>query len=64
MMMIYLYVRFEFDWTKRLQVGVWEQHVDGQTNVRHINLVGRLVTCNPPKMLNKQSVPMNGLCVS
>ena len=25
------------------------KNIDGQTDVRHINLIGGLVTCNPPK---------------
>ena len=49
MMMIYLPPKFEFDWTKPFRVRVWKRNVDGQTDVRHINLIGGLVTSNPPK---------------
>ena len=42
MMLIYLPVKFEFGWTNRFPVRV------GQTNVGHINLIGGLVTGNPP----------------
>ena len=40
MMVIYVPVKYEFDWTNRM---------DGQMDVGHINLIGGLVTCNPPK---------------
>ena len=35
------------------------KNVDGQTDVRHINLIGGLVTCNPPKnsQLRQQESP-------
>ena len=33
-------------------------------DVRNINLIGGLVTCNPPKNLNKRRVPVNEHCVS
>ena len=29
-----------------------DENVDGQTDVRHINLIGGLVTRNPPKYVN------------
>ena len=32
MMVIYLPVKFEFDWTNHFQVRVWNRNVDGQTN--------------------------------
>ena len=52
MMVIYLPVKFEFDWTKRFLVRVWKRkcgRTDRQTDVGHINLIGGLVTCNLPK---------------
>ena len=49
-MVIYLPVKFEYDWTNRFRVKSPEtKNVDGQTDVGHINLIGRLVTRNPPK---------------
>ena len=30
MMVIYLPVKFEFDWTNRFRVRVWNENVDGQ----------------------------------
>ena len=47
MMVIYLPVKFEFDWTYRFRVRVWKGKC-GQTDVGHINLMDGLVTCNPP----------------
>ena len=47
MMVIYLPGKFEFDWTNRFRVRVRKQKM--LTDVRHINLIGGLVTCNPPK---------------
>ena len=50
MMVIYLPVKFEFDWTNRFRVKCPEtKNVDRQTDVGHINLIGGLVTHNPPK---------------
>ena len=55
MMVIYLPVKFEFDWTNRFRVRVRKRKIqtdiwtDGQTDVGHINLIGGLVTRNPPK---------------
>ena len=44
-MVIYVPVKFEFDWTKCFWVRVRKQkNVDGQTDVGHINLIGWLVT--------------------
>ena len=57
MMVIYLPVKFEFDWTKRFGVRVWKRkcgRTDRRTDVGHINLIGGLVTRNPPK---KQTPP-------
>ena len=49
MMVIYLPVKFEFEWTNRFRVRVWKRkNMDGQTDVGHINLIGGLVTRNPP----------------
>ena len=49
MMVIYLLVKFQFDWTKRFRVSPeTKMLMDGQTDVRHINLIGGLVTRNPP----------------
>ena len=47
MMVIYLSVKFEFVWTKHFPVRVRKQKC-GRTD-GHINLIGRLVTRNPPK---------------
>ena len=55
MMVICLPVKFEFDWSNRFKVRVRKQKMwtdrqtDGQTDVGHINLIGGLVTRNPPK---------------
>ena len=51
MMVIYLPVKFEFDWSNRFKVRVRKQKMwtDRQTDVGHINLIGGLVTRNPPK---------------
>ena len=49
MMVIYVPVKFQFDWTKRFELESGNENVDGQTDVGHINLIGGLVTCNPPK---------------
>ena len=48
MMVIYLPVMFEFDWTNSFQVRVRKRKC-GRTDVGHINLIGGLVTHNPPK---------------
>ena len=48
MIVIYLPVKFEFNWTKRFQVRVRKQKCS-RMDVGHINLIGGLVTCNPPK---------------
>ena len=56
MMVIYLPVKFEFDWTKRFQVRVQKRkrgRTDGETDIGHINLIGGLVTCKPPKTCGK-----------
>ena len=49
MIVIYLPVKFEFDWTNRFQVRVRKQKC-GQTD-GHINLIGGLVTRNPPNKM-------------
>ena len=55
MMVIYLPVKFEFDWSNSFKVRVrkrkmWmDRRTDRQTDVGHINLIGGLVTRNPPK---------------
>ena len=46
MMVIYLPVKLEFDWTKRSESG--NKNVDRQMDVGHINLIGGLVTHNLP----------------
>ena len=52
MMVIYLPVKFEFDWTVfKLESG--NENVDRQMDVGHINLIGGLVTCSPPKNLRE-----------
>ena len=54
MMVIYLPVKFESDWSNRFKVRVrkrkmWtDRRTDRQTDVGHINLIGGLVTRNPP----------------
>ena len=56
MMVIYFPVKFEFDWTRifelSLETKMW---MDRQTDVRHINLIGGLVTRNPPKNWGKRN---------
>ena len=51
MMVSYLPVKFEFDWTNRFRVRVQKLKMwtDRQTDVGNINLIGGLVTHNPPK---------------
>ena len=57
MMVIYVSVKFEFDWTNRFRVESPEtKNVDGQTDVGHINVIDGLVTRNPPK--NGQKVTL------
>ena len=51
MMVIYVRVKFKFDWTNRFRVRVRKRKM--WTDVGHINLIGRLVTRNPPKNLKK-----------
>ena len=46
MMVIYLPVKFEFDWSNRFKVRVRKRKM--WTDVGHINLIGGLVTRNPP----------------
>ena len=51
-MMIYLPVKFEFDLTNHFRVRVRKPkcgRTDRQMDVGHINLLGSLVTRNPPK---------------
>ena len=58
-MVIYLPVKFEFDWTKCFQVRVWKRkcgRTDRRTSDKSINLIGGLVTRNPPKNLNHNYV--------
>ena len=50
-MVIYVPVKFEFDWTKYFELESGNENFDGQTDVGHINLIGGLVTRNPPKNL-------------
>ena len=62
MMVIYLPVKFEFDWSNRFKDRVrkrkmWtDRQTDGQTDVGHINLIGGLVTRNPPKNVQESIV--------
>ena len=51
MMVIYLPVKFESDWSNHFKVRVRKRKMwtDRQTDVGHINLIGGLVTRNPPK---------------
>ena len=51
MMLIYLPVKFEFDQTNCFRVRVQKRKM--WTDVGHINLIGGLVTRNPPKNGNK-----------
>ena len=71
MMVIYLPVKFEFDWSNRFRVRVRKRKMwmDRQTEARHINLIGGLVTRNPPnktdKIITKVSkVDASGLLVT
>ena len=59
MMVIYLPVKFEFDWSNRFKVRSPETknvdgQTDGQTDVGHINLIGGL------RVTNKNSKIQNG----
>ena len=49
MMVIYLPVKFDFDWINRFRVKSPETKM--WTDVGHINLIGGLVTHNPPNNL-------------
>ena len=49
MMVIYIPVRFEFNWTTVFELESRNKNVDGQRDVGHINLIGELVSGNPPK---------------
>ena len=52
MMVTYLPVKFEFNWSNRFRVRVRKRkygRTHRQTDVGHINLIGGLVTRNPPK---------------
>ena len=52
MMVIYLPVKFESDWSNRFKLESGNEkcgRTDRQTDVGHINLIGGLVTRNPPK---------------
>ena len=58
MMVIYLPVKFELDWTKPFQLRVQKQKcgwTDGD-----INLIGGLVTRNPPKKLQPVTCNSHG----
>ena len=55
MMVIYLPVKFEFDWTNHFRVRVRKRKM--WTDIGHINLIGGLVTCNPPKKVYLRLVP-------
>ena len=51
-MVIYLPVKFEFDWTKSFRVRVRKRkcgRTDRQTDIGHINLIDGLVIRNPLK---------------
>ena len=64
MMVIYVPVKFEFDWTKYFELESGNENVDGQTDVGHINLIGGLVTRNPPKNGNELSLTLSLPCLS
>ena len=49
MMVIYLPVKFEFNWSNCFRVRKRKMWTERQTDVGHINLIDRLVTRNPPK---------------
>ena len=57
MMVIYLPVKFEFDWSNRFKVRVRKRKMwtDRRTD-GHINLIGGLVTRNPPNKWNQKNV--------
>ena len=66
MMVICLCVKCKFDWTNRFRVRVRKRKMwtDRQTDVGHVNLIGALVTCNPPEnqisekgMSNREIIP-------
>ena len=49
MMVIYLPVKLNSIGQTVFELESGNENVDRQTDVRHINLIGGLVTCNPPK---------------
>ena len=53
-MEIFMDKQTEKKWTN---VGVGDENVDRQTDVRHINLIGALVTHNPPKNMTRSVYP-------
>ena len=53
MMVIYVPVKFEFDWTNRFELESGNEKC-GRTDVAHINLIGGWVTHNPPKKYPQQ----------
>ena len=67
MMVIYLPVKFEFDWSNRFKVRVrkrkmWtDRRTDRQTDVGHINLISGLVTRNPPNNVNREKIHVFGV---
>ena len=52
MMVMYVPIMFEFNWTNHFQVRVRKQKC-GRTDVGHINPIGGLVTRNLPKNVCK-----------
>ena len=58
MMVIYLPVKFELDWTNPFQLRVRKQKC-GRTD-GDINLIGGLVTRNPPKKLQPVTCNSHG----
>ena len=59
MMVIYVPVKFEFDWTNRFRVRVRKRKM--WTDVGHISLIGGLVTCNPPKNYDGHLQPLSNV---
>ena len=63
MMVIYLPVKFEFDWTNHFRVTVQKRKCGrtDKTDVLHINLIGGLVTRNPPNKYGEDPTLVNSI---
>ena len=61
MMLIYLPVNFELDWTNYFELESKNEKCGAQTDVVHINLRGGLVTRNPLKNYDAHLQPLSNV---